>query len=203
LKQISRSDLYAYVEAELKNIETALPETNEYGRVDKTAANFLLSRLYLNAQIYTNAPQWDKAAEYAEKVIGSHYSLASKYLYNFLADNHTSSEIIWSLNMDGIKAKTYGGTTFFVLAQTGGTMLTYLNMGISGGWGIFVSVRSLSTNFKRRIRVLQLQIPMHLQKVTAGLCSSTLDTRRILLRFPEPFRMVMLLLNGEMLLRME
>jgi len=134
-KQISRTDLYSYIENELKEIETALPDTNEYGRVDKTAADFLLSRLYLNAQVYTNSPQWDKAAEYAEKVIHSHYGLAPKYLYNFLADNNTSPEIIWSLNMDGVQSKTYGGTTFFVLAQTGGTMLNYLNLGIAGGWG--------------------------------------------------------------------
>jgi hypothetical protein len=134
-KQISRTDLYSYIENELKEIETSLPTTNEYGRVDKTAADFLLSRLYLNAEVYTNAPQWTKAAEYAEKVIQSHYSLAPKYLYNFLADNNTSPEIIWSLNMDGVQSKTYGGSTFFVLAQTGGTMLNYLNMGIAGGWG--------------------------------------------------------------------
>lgn len=134
-KQIMPNDLYAYVEKELKDIETILPATNEYGRVDKTAANFLLSRLYLNAEVYTKSPQWNKAAEYAEKVIQSHYSLSPKYLYNFLADNNTSPEIIWSLNMDGIRSKTYGGTTFFVLAQTGGTMLNYLNMGIAGGWG--------------------------------------------------------------------
>lgn len=134
-KQISRTDLYHYVEKELHEIETALPVANEYGRVDKTAADFLLSRLYLNAQVYTGSPQWTKAAEYSEKVISSHYSLSSKYLYNFLADNNTSPEIIWALNMDGVHSKTYGGTTFFVLAQTGGTMLTYLNMGIAGGWG--------------------------------------------------------------------
>ena len=134
-KQISRTDLYSYIENELKEIETALPENNEYGRVDKTAANFLLSRLYLNAEVYTKNPQWTKAAEYAEKVIQSHYSLSPKYLYNFLADNHTSREIIWSLNLDGVQSKTYGGTTFFVLAQTGGTMLNYLKLGIAGGWG--------------------------------------------------------------------
>lgn len=134
-KQISKEELYLYVEKELKEIETLLPANNEYGRVDKTGANFLLSRLYLNAQAYTKTTQWDKAAEYADKAINSHYSLAPKYLYNFLADNDTSPEVIWSLNMDGVQSKTYGGTTFFVLAQTGGTMLTYLNMGIAGGWG--------------------------------------------------------------------
>lgn len=134
-QQIGPTELYNYVEKELLEIEKALPALNEYGRVDKTAANFLLSRLYLNAKVYTNTEQWQKAAEYADKVVNSHYKLSPKYLYNFLADNHTSPEIIWSLNADGIKSKSYGGTTFYVLAQTGGTMLTYLDMGIAGGWG--------------------------------------------------------------------
>lgn len=134
-KQIVAKDLYNYVESELLAIEAVLPAQNEYGRVDKTAANFLLSRLYLNAGVYTKTPKWEKAAQYAEKVINSHYALSPKYLYNFLADNHTSPEIIWSLNQDGVQAKTYGGSTFFVMAQTGGTMLNYLNMGIAGGWG--------------------------------------------------------------------
>ena len=134
-KQIVAKDLYNYVESELLAIEAVLPAQNEYGRVDKTAANFLLSRLYLNADVYTKTPQWQKAAQYAEKVINSHYALSPKYLYNFLADNHTSPEIIWSLNQDGVQAKTYGGSTFFIMAQTGGTMLNYLNLGIAGGWG--------------------------------------------------------------------
>jgi hypothetical protein len=134
-QQIKAADLYNYIESELLTIETQLQDVNEYGRVNKTAANFLLSRLYLNAQAYTQAPQWQKAAVYAEKVINSHYSLSPKYLHNFLADNYTSPEIIWSLNQDGIKSKTYGGATFYVMAQTGGTMLNYLSMGIAGGWG--------------------------------------------------------------------
>ena len=134
-EQIQPADLFNYVEKELLEIEKILPSTNEYGRVDKVAANFLLSRLYLNAKVYTKTEQWQKAAEYAVKVINSHYKLSPKYLYNFLADNHTSPEIIWSLNADGVQAKSYGSSTFFVMAQTGGTMLTYLNMGIAGGWG--------------------------------------------------------------------
>lgn len=134
-EQIQPADLFNYVEKELLEIEKILPSTNEYGRVDKVAANFLLSRLYLNAKVYTKTEQWQKAAEYAVKVVNSHYKLSPKYLYNFLADNHTSPEIIWSLNADGVQAKSYGSSTFFVMAQTGGTMLTYLNMGIAGGWG--------------------------------------------------------------------
>ena len=133
--QISRADLYKYVESELLQIEASLPSANEYGRVDKTAADFLLSRLYLNAKVYVGQDKWNEALTYSEKVINSHYTLAPNYLYNFLADNHTSKEIIWSLPADGVHAKSNGASTFYVMAQTGGTMLNYLNMGISGGWG--------------------------------------------------------------------
>ena len=51
-----------------------------YGRVDKGTCWLLLSRLYLNAGTYLNNdgqdnPYWDKALEYAEKVINSEYAL--------------------------------------------------------------------------------------------------------------------------------
>ncbi|MFX8824922.1 hypothetical protein ABTM64_20560, partial [Acinetobacter baumannii] len=49
-KQISRSDLFNYVESELKAIEPLLvaAKSNEYGRADKAAAWSLLARIYLN-----------------------------------------------------------------------------------------------------------------------------------------------------------
>lgn len=133
--QISRENLYKYVESELLEVEKALPVNNEYGRVDKTAADFLLSRLYLNSKVYIGQEKWQEALTYSEKVINSRYTLAPNYLYNFLADNNTSNEIIWALPADGVHSKSYGATTFFVLAQTGGTMLANINIGISGGWG--------------------------------------------------------------------
>lgn len=73
--------------------------------------------------------------EYAEKTITSGYTLAPKFKYNFLADNHTSPEIIWPLSFDGVRTKTYGGSTFFVLCQVGGKMMNYVDFGIGGGWG--------------------------------------------------------------------
>ncbi|MCZ2460368.1 MAG: RagB/SusD family nutrient uptake outer membrane protein, partial [Chitinophagales bacterium] len=53
--QISRSDLFNYIETELKDIEPDMPapHSNEYGRADKAAVWALLARLYLNAQVYT------------------------------------------------------------------------------------------------------------------------------------------------------
>lgn len=140
-KQKTRTELFSYVENELKAVEPLLkePKTNQYGRIDKAAAWFLLSRLYLNAEVYTGAERWDDAATFAEKVINSNYQLASRYIYNFMADNHTSTEIIWPLVADGAHAKTYGGTTFFIKAQSGGTMFNHADivkaMGIKSAWG--------------------------------------------------------------------
>ena len=50
-KQSNRQELFTFVESELKAIEAELKagRANEYGRVDKAAAQALLSRLYLNA----------------------------------------------------------------------------------------------------------------------------------------------------------
>jgi hypothetical protein len=57
----------------------AQPLQTTYGRVDRVAAWLLLARMYLNAEVYTGTPQWGKAKEYAQKVIGSGYKLAPVY----------------------------------------------------------------------------------------------------------------------------
>src|SRR5258708_26807483 len=49
-KQISRKDLFNYLESELKGVDSSLiaPKANEYGRADQAAAWALLTRIYLN-----------------------------------------------------------------------------------------------------------------------------------------------------------
>ncbi len=134
--QIDRAALYAYVESELKSIETALPDprTNEYGRVDKASAWALLAKLYLNAKVYINTDMNNEAVEYCDKVIGGGYALENNYFHNFNADNHLSSEIIFPVTFDGISTRTWGGMTFIVHAAVGGTM-DPASFGIDGGWG--------------------------------------------------------------------
>jgi hypothetical protein len=69
-KLILRKDLFAWMEAELLELVDLLPATKiSYYRMDKVAAEFMLMRLYLNAEVYTGTAQWDKAAEYAAKVM--------------------------------------------------------------------------------------------------------------------------------------
>ncbi len=135
-EQINRADLFAYVESELLDVENKLPPArqNEYGRVDQAAAWMLLAKLYLNAEVYIDTPKYTEAITYLKKVIGAGYSLSTSYEKNFMADNHTSPEVIFNVAFDGQNTQTYGGTTFIAHAAVGGKMSAG-DFGLDGGWG--------------------------------------------------------------------
>jgi len=124
-EQISRAELFTYLESELSALEAELPapKANQYGRADKAAVWALLARIYLNAQVYTGTAKWNEAIANSKKVIDAGYTLITDYRNLMLADNNTgNTESIWTLNFDGLKTKNYGGTTFLVNASVGGDM---------------------------------------------------------------------------------
>lgn len=136
-KQISRPELFAYVEAELKAIDGSLllPRA-EYARADQATCWTLLTNLYLNAQVYTGTARYTDALTYANKVIGAGYTLAPEYRLLFLADNDKSAarnEIIFPITFDGRKTKTFGGMPFIIHAAVGGSM-PLVDYGVSAGW---------------------------------------------------------------------
>lgn len=149
-KRIARADLFKYVEKELIALEGELKDakTNEYGRVDKAAAWTLLARLYLNAKVYTGTDKNNEVVTYANKVITAGYSLKSKYSDLFLTDNNLNNpEVILSINYDGIKTQTWGGTTFLVHAPVGGDM-SPSDFGINSGWGGIRVTKSFVQRFE-------------------------------------------------------
>ncbi|MGP1473740.1 MAG: RagB/SusD family nutrient uptake outer membrane protein [Prevotella intermedia] len=133
-KQYSRKQMYDYIEKELLAIENDLMEPKakkstdaNYGRVDKAAVWMLLSRLYLNAEVYTGTAEWQKAADYAKKVINSPYQLYTGATVNgwtayqqlFMGDNGengASVEAIFPILQDGKRTAAYGGTVFLINA---------------------------------------------------------------------------------------
>ena len=134
-KRIERKDLFTYIESELKAIDADLIDArqNEYARADRAAAWTLLAKLYLNAEVYIGQAKYTEALTYCNKVIAAGYTLDSEYRKLFLTDNNLSKEIIFSVAFDGIRTKTYGGMTFMVHAQVGGSM-NPKDFGINGGW---------------------------------------------------------------------
>ena len=146
--QYTRAEIFNFVESELKAIigeaESAdvLPETRAaYGRADKVAAEMLLARIYLNAQVYTGSPRWQDAKDYAEKVINSSYSLVtarkggySAYQLLFMGDNDANgaqNEIILPAIHDGVRTQTWGGSLFLIASTNNGDYST----GTSENWG--------------------------------------------------------------------
>lgn len=155
LLQMGREFLFGWVEKELLAAEPDLleakPETDsdaDYGRIDKGTCWLLLSRLYLNAGTYLNNdgqnnPYWNKALEYAEKIIDpstgyalfddSKMSKEAKdngykpYDLLFMGDNGSngaSCEALLPLMQDGDKTQGWGGSLFYVAALWDATMQT-------------------------------------------------------------------------------
>jgi hypothetical protein len=141
-KQTTRAALFTYIETELKAIENTLGAPKfEYARADQAAAWTLLAKLYLNAKVYTGQDKNTDCATYCAKVIAAGYSLTPKYANNFTADNNLSSEMIFPITSDGQNTQTYGGMTYLIHAQIGGSM-SPAAFGVGGGWG---GIRTTST----------------------------------------------------------
>ncbi|MGF7140348.1 RagB/SusD family nutrient uptake outer membrane protein [Roseimarinus sediminis] len=135
-EQIEAGALFEYIEGELLEIESLMaePMTNEYGRADRAAAWMLLSKLYLNAEVYLDEAHYTEAAEYAQKVIDAGYELDPVYGNLFLADNHTAQGIIFAVPFDGVHTKTWGATTFIINGAIGGSM-DPADFGVQENWG--------------------------------------------------------------------
>jgi starch-binding outer membrane protein, SusD/RagB family len=159
-EQSTRAEIFAFIESELLEIQDLLlpSGSNEYGRVDQAASWALLSRLYLNAEVWIGTPKYTEAVTFSSNVMNSSYSInmndangnGSAYDELFLADNNTNgaqNEFIFALNFDGLQSQTYGGTTFLVHAAVGGTM-NATEFGVNGGWGGLRTTKTLVNQFE-------------------------------------------------------
>ena len=147
-EQISREDLFAYIEGELLAIEDELaaPMQNEYARVDQAAAWTLLTKLYLNAEVYTEEPHYTEAITYVEKVMEAGYTLHPEYEELFLADNDNAQGIILPIAFDGINSQSYAGTNYLIHAAVGGAM-NLEDFGVSTGWSALRTTKELVNLF--------------------------------------------------------
>ena len=135
-QQIERAELFDWLENELIAIENTLtsPSQVPYGRASQAAAQSLLAKMYLNAEVYTGTSRWSDCITYCNKVINTGaFALDNNYSNLFMADNHSSSEIIFPICFDGQYTQTWGGTTFLICAALGSTM-DASDYGMNNGW---------------------------------------------------------------------
>ena len=128
IKQSERSEVFRFIVNELQEVVGLLPnehsnkEGHYYGRVTVPVAHFLLAKLALNAEIYTDdnwtdgskpngkeiffdvdgewLNAWETCIRYCEKLAEAGYQLEKDYAYNFVVHNENSSENIFTIPLD-------------------------------------------------------------------------------------------------------
>ncbi len=172
--QYTRQQLYDWLAAELEDLVASFPDTTPvYGRVGKDGVEALLARLYLNAEVYTGTPAYDKCSQHCANIIARHRGggydgsgLANHYMYLFCGDNDVympgggnaaENEILWGIPYDSENIQPYGGTTFLCKAGviesskdeiTGeGYEMHAADYGVSGPWGCVHATSQFSDKF--------------------------------------------------------
>lgn len=150
--QITRAELFNWIEGELTEIKPALPEKyTQYGRADQHVVDALLARMYLNAEVYIGQERYTDCITACKNVIGGGYSLASDYADLFKANNgenpETLKEIIFPIIADGNVTQSYG-IGAIILGSRSGSEGTVENYGCNGGWDGFRATGNLVRAFQ-------------------------------------------------------
>lgn len=159
--QVSRAELYNWLEGELTDLvdNGNLPQVPVYGRVGIDGVEALLARLYLNAPVYAGVEAWDKCLTRCNNIINRHKGggyqgsgLAQHYIYLFCGNNEeympgggnvAENEILWGVPFDAIKAQSYGGSSFMLLASLSEGMYGSLE-----SWSCLTAGKLLSERFE-------------------------------------------------------
>lgn len=128
IKQTNRSDVFWYVVKELQDVAPLLAnehsnlQGNYYGRVTRPVAWFLLAKLSLNAEVYTDDDwtdsshpdgktimfdiegnkknAWQTCIHYCDLIATAGYKLEADYTKNFAVHNEGSTENIFTIPLD-------------------------------------------------------------------------------------------------------
>ncbi|PWJ44161.1 RagB/SusD family nutrient uptake outer membrane protein [Sediminitomix flava] len=155
-EQSTREEVFTFITTDLLDLESDLSPaaSADYGRASQASAWTLLSKLYLNSEVYVGQAKYDSARIFAELVIdesefggGSAFTLEENYAELFGADNDRRKETIFSINFDGENSQTFGGTTFLVFAAIGGNMDPF-EYGVNGGWWGLRTTQNLVNTFE-------------------------------------------------------
>ena len=130
IRQSNRSDVFWYVVKELQDVAPLLANEhsnlpcNYYGRVTRPVAWFLLAKLSLNAEVYTDDDwtdssrpdgktimfdiegnkknAWQTCVHYCDLITAAGYTLEADYTKNFAVHNEGSTENIFTIPLDKI-----------------------------------------------------------------------------------------------------
>lgn len=153
---LPRHEIYEWLVTELQDVITLLPAQRvEKYRVGKAAAQLLLARIYLNADVYNkynkewvSGKTWQKAYDAAtavitenpqhalvtQKIVTDSGFVYSAYQQLFMGDNHRDEvmkEAIFQIYQDGIYTQSHAGANFLIAGPRIGGMTAW---GIEAEW---------------------------------------------------------------------
>lgn len=106
----SSSEVFEFIEQEITDNLPQLGEKGDsgwYGKFTKSAAQSLLAKLYMNAEVFTDSPHWEDAIESIDFVLNSDYSLDPGWNDPFLVNNESSNENIFVIPFDAANAQSF------------------------------------------------------------------------------------------------
>ncbi|MFI3248600.1 MAG: RagB/SusD family nutrient uptake outer membrane protein [Rikenellaceae bacterium] len=151
--QLTRTELFDWIEAELLDIKGDLPvRYSQYGRADQSVVNALLARMYLNAEVYSGEARYTDAIAVSKEIIATgNYSLADNYAELFMADNGenpaANKEIIYPIIFDGVSTQSYG-MSVLLFGSRGSSESSVETYGCNSGWDGVRSTGNLIRNFE-------------------------------------------------------
>ena len=164
--QISRAEAFSWLEGELKDIvdNRLIAETPVLGRVGLDAAEGLLARLYLNAEVFSGTARWADCQTRCENIIRRHQGggfknsgLANEYLYLFCKDNNrympggankAENEILFGISFDSEMTQSYGGPSFVVSGTiTNSHMCPRKYYGCLSEWSCIHGIKQMAERF--------------------------------------------------------
>jgi len=130
--QKTRTELYDKVVADLEDVLAHFSDaTPVYGRIGKDAVEALLARFYLNAEVFTGTPAYDKCWNHCQNIMARHTGgyngtgMAKDYLSIFCGNNDMfmpggaladQNEILWGIPFKSVMTECYGATKFLISA---------------------------------------------------------------------------------------
>ena len=106
----SRKEVFDFIESELLDVMPFLVKETGlayFGRMNYYAAQMVLAKLYLNAEVYTGTAQYQKGLNACDSVMAGGYSLTGDFFANFEEDATLSTEYILGLHFDQIEAPAF------------------------------------------------------------------------------------------------
>lgn len=97
-KTKSRKEVYDFIVSELNDVKDKVRSdvtSSSYGKMTKGAVYTLLAKVYLNAEVWSGTPEWQKCADACDTVMKLPYILEPNWKTNFQVKNEVSKEIIF------------------------------------------------------------------------------------------------------------